>query len=425
MVQTRYITIFGHGTTLEKLFKLPNGIKLNYTADQGCSTLIFSSSSVVQHNNFEYFFNIQQLNKHQQAIVKKRLDSGMYIFRNNVGQISEKKFPETRKSGDYVHDISISFRDAQFPYNENFGIFEITEPYQPFELENYELFQPDIFVNKPNFFNTLLVENPENTNELLPFINENDDTISSLMKYRDYFKAINIRHPILIDADPNIYGERKLKLSYILQKFREIYPNDNLNISLIMCRVLDEKARALLVPINLTEENIHFKLGTDYKNILDACYSYVLHIQLIMDSLLKSFAENPNLPISDNLLKKCIEIKTLYVSLFEKLSSKSIGGGLPIKIAELLENRELLEKGIDTLQRFSKKSIEIIETILSGEISIVNLKNLCNQMEILDKIMIGLGLTENQLFAHYGFCNIKLAAEVGDCHTVLDSFNFK
>ena len=57
MVQTRYITIFGHGKTLEELIKVPANIQLNYTAEQGCSTLIYSSSSVAQKNNFEYFFN--------------------------------------------------------------------------------------------------------------------------------------------------------------------------------------------------------------------------------------------------------------------------------------------------------------------------------------------------------------------------------
>lgn len=73
--------------------------------------------------------------------------------------------------------------------------------------------------------------------------------------------------------------------------------------------------------------------------------------------------------------------------------------------------------------RFAPNSVEIIESILSREISIENLKRLCVHMEILDKIMLGLGLTTNKLFAHYGFCNIKTAVELGKCHTLLDTFN--
>ena len=194
-----------------------------------------------------------------------------------------------------------------------------------------------------------------------------------------------------------------------------------------MCRVLDEEARAMLIPIRLTDETAHFKVGTNYQNIVDACYSFVLHIQLIMDSLLKSFAENPDLPITDKLLQKCIEIKTIYTAPLERLGIKRaelfVGRGLPIQIAKLVENRELLEKGIETLARFAPDAVEIIDSILEGEISLENLKRLCIQMEILDKIMIGLGLTANKLFAYYGFCNIKSRAELEECHTVLDVFN--
>ena len=77
----------------------------------------------------------------------------------------------------------------------------------------------------------------------------------------------------------------------------------------------------------------------------------------------------------------------------------------------------------NSLLRFAPNSVEIIESILSGEISIENLKRLCVHMEILYKIILGLGLTTNKLFAHYGFCNIKTAVELGKCHTVLDTFN--